>query len=244
MSRMALLNNIDHADLRVITRHAAEFGDNINQALVFPTEFEEVQREYPIFFRKDENGAFQSVALLGFDRGENLFLDENGWNARYVPAVQARGPFSIALRRGDQADAAPEPMIHVDLDHPRLSETEGESVFLPQGGNSPYLERVAHVLRVIHRGAEMSRAMFAVFEACDLLDPVTVEIKLSESEKVTIPDRFTISRERLQRLSGEKLETLHQSGFLYAAFMAAASLGNVSRLIEMKNRKRAAEGLI
>ncbi|GAB4524283.1 MAG: SapC family protein [Amphiplicatus sp.] len=244
MTRTALLNNIDHAKLRVITRYAAEFGDNVNQTLVFPTEFEEVQREYPIFFRKDESGTFQSVALLGFEKGENLFLDENGWNARYVPAAQARGPFSIALRRSDEAGAPPEPMIHVDLDHPRISETEGEPVFLPHGGNSPYLERVAQALRVIHRGVETSKSMFAAFEACGLIEPVTVEVRLSDTEKVTIPNRFTISRERLQRLSGEKLETLHKSGFFYAAFMALASLGNVSRLIELKNRKRAAEGAI
>lgn len=244
MTRTALLNNIDHADLKVIARHAAEFGDNVNQTLVFPTEFEELQKEYPIFFRRDENGAFQSVALLGFDRGENLFLDANGWNARYVPAVHARGPFSIALRRREEADAPPEPMIHVDLDDPRISKTEGEPVFLPHGGNSPYLERVAQALRVIHRGVEMSNAMFAAFEAYGLIEPVTVEIRLSDTEKIKIPDRYTVSRERLQRLSGEKLETLHKSGFLYAASMALASLGNVSRLIDLKNRKRASEGAV
>ncbi len=48
-----LLNNIDHHDLRVITRHGAEFGDGINQVMVFPTEFDSVAREYPIVFRKN-----------------------------------------------------------------------------------------------------------------------------------------------------------------------------------------------
>ena len=66
--RQVLLNNIDHQDLRVIVRHGGEFGDSINQTLIFPTEFEEIQREYPIVFRKDAEGEFQSVALLGLDK--------------------------------------------------------------------------------------------------------------------------------------------------------------------------------
>ena len=37
----------------------------------------------------------------------------------------------------------------------------------------------------------------------------------------------------------EALERLHQRGFLRAAFLAAASLGNVSRLIELKGRRGA-----
>ena len=65
MTNKVLLNNVDHADLRVIVRPAPEFGDSVNQVLVFPTEFDEIQREYPIFFRRDPNGALQSIALLG-----------------------------------------------------------------------------------------------------------------------------------------------------------------------------------
>ena len=51
MTRHVMLNNIAHKDLRVITRYAAEFGDNVGTTMVVPTEFADVQREYPIFFR-------------------------------------------------------------------------------------------------------------------------------------------------------------------------------------------------
>ena len=45
--------------------------------MIVPTEFADVQREYPIFFRKDPaTGEFMSIALLGFSKDENLFLDE------------------------------------------------------------------------------------------------------------------------------------------------------------------------
>ena len=63
MTEAVLLNNVDHHDLKVALGHDAAFGDAINQVLVLPTEFAEVQREYPILFRKDDAGAFRAVAL-------------------------------------------------------------------------------------------------------------------------------------------------------------------------------------
>ena len=102
MTRTVLLSNVDHHRLRLTPRHGAAYGDSVNQVLIFPTEFEEIQREYPIFFLKGGDGAFQAVALLGLDRDENLFLEGEAWQARYVPAVQARGPFSIALQEREQ----------------------------------------------------------------------------------------------------------------------------------------------
>jgi hypothetical protein len=238
MTNRVLLNNIDHGTLRVITRRSAEFGDNINQALVFPTEFEELQREYPIFFRKDPNGDYQSVVLLGLDRDENLFLDETGWLARYIPAVQERGPFLIGFQK-QAADARNEPMIHVDLDHPRISRTEGEPVFLPHGGNSPYLNRIAQTLRSIHHGAELARSLFAALEAEGLIEPVALEIALDDTTQYKLPGLYTIGADRLAQLGGTSLERLHKAGFLHLAFCVVMSLGNVRRLIDMKNKKRA-----
>jgi hypothetical protein len=231
---IALLNNVDHQDLRVIAGHGREFGEAVNQVLVFPTEFEELQREYPIVFRRDAEGALRPVALLGFSREENLFLDdEGGWRARYVPALFERGPFSIAAP--DTAEG--EPMIRVDLDHPRVSRNEGTAVFLPHGGNSPYLEQVTAVLRAIYLGHRLLEPMIAAFEAADLLREVNIEARVGESEVHAVSGAFTIDRERLAALSAGELAELHRGGFLQAAFLAAASLGNVQRLVDLKGRK-------
>jgi hypothetical protein len=152
-----MLNNIAHKDLRVNTRYGAEFGDNVGTVMTVPTEFADVQREYPIFFRKDPNtGEFMSIALLGFSKGENLFLDGRGWNASYVPGVIARGPFLIGFQeRQEGGETQKEAMIHVDLDSPRISKSAGRrerTVFLPQGGNSRYLDRVVDILNGIPGG--------------------------------------------------------------------------------------------
>lgn len=233
-----LLNNVDHADLRVIAGHGVAFGDAVNQTLVLPTEFEAVQREYPILIRKDAAGAYQAVALLGLDRDENLFLDETGWNARYVPAVQRRGPFSIALQR-DALGAEPRPMIHVDLDHPRVSRDAGERLFLPAGGNSPYLQGISQALGQIHDGLEVAGPMFAVLDDLGLIEPIDIDIKLDDHTSYSLPDVFTLAPDRLAAVTGENLEKLHQSGLLRAAQWIISSMGNIEELIARKTRRRA-----
>lgn len=242
MTSYAILNNVDHHDLRVVRRHGAEFGDAVNQVLIFPTEFEEAQREFPILFREDDSGSFHSVALVGLDRDENLFLGEDGWQSRYVPAVQQRGPFSISLLRKDGLDDDEvDAMIQVDLDDPRLSRTEGEPLFRPQGGNAPYLDHIAHILRVLHAGMEASKAMFAAFEKHRLIESVAIELSLSDTESYKLPNHFTIAQDRLAALDGDALAELNTSGILRFALLATVSLGNFSRLIDLKNRKLATE---
>lgn len=234
MTNLMLLNNIDHMDLRVITGHGPRYGDAVNQALVFPTEFDELQREYPIFFRRDANGQLQSVVLLGLDRDENLFLAGDTWQARYVPAVHRRGPFSIGVQQGGG-----EPMIQVDVSHPRISRTEGEPLFLPAGGNAPYLRQITGALGALYEGLDASKAMFAAFERLELIEPVAVNIRLDDTVEYEVPGLFAINQDRLDQLAGADLEAMHRSGFLRLAYAAVSSLGNVARLIELKNRRRA-----
>lgn len=240
MTRYAMLNNIAHKDLRVITHHNAKYGDNVGLVPTVPTEFADVQREYPIFFRKNrETGEYESVALLGFDKDENLFLEGERWVANYIPGFAARGPFLIGFQEQQvEGERRREPVIHVNLDDPRISHTEGEPLFLPQGGNSPYLERIAMILRGIHHGLEISRAMFASFDAAGLIRPLNVEVKLNTEEGVNLTGLHGIDEEKLANLDGEALLKLHRSGFLQAAFLVISSMGNVPRLISLRQRRR------
>lgn len=239
MARHVLLNNIDHKDLRVITRQSAEYGANIHVIPTFPTEFGDVQREYPIFFRRQgEGGGYQAVALLGLEPGENLFLQEDAWQASYVPGIIAKGPFLIGFQEQEvDGELRREPVIHVDLDDPRVNEDEGEALFLEHGGNAPYLSYVANVLRGIQEGMAVAKAMFAAFETYELIEPVNVEIDVHGDVKYELKGYFTISEERLRALPGEALERLNKAGFLQGAFMVLASLHNVGRLVEMKRER-------
>jgi hypothetical protein len=233
MAKRVRLDNVDHQHLRVIDRAAG--GQSVNQALVVPTEFEELQREYPILFRKDENGEFQSVAILGLDRGENLFLDDGSWISRYVPATLRRGPLFLAI--GDREQD--EPIIVVDLDDPRVSESEGEPLFLPHGGAAPFLQQAMEALRTVHEGLRLGQTMVALLLELDLIAPVEINIDLGDGTHYRLPDLFTIGAEQFAALPAADLERLNRAGVLAAAIHVRSSLGNINRLVELKAGKLA-----
>lgn len=227
-----LLNNLDHAELGVRMGHGADFGDDLNQLPIFPAEFEEAQRDYAIVFRRDDQG-LRAVVLLGFDARENLFLSNGGWQARYVPAIQRRGPLSIEYR-GDHANAEPEPMIHIDLDHPRVGRGEGEPLFLPHGGNAPALELMADALRIVHEGVGAGRALGAALEAAGLLQPVQLDVDVGHGRRYQVADVLAVDRQALANLDAQTLHRLNGPGFLALAVLAAASLANIGRLAALK----------
>jgi SapC len=239
MANHVLLNNVQHHDLKVLTGYGAEYGDNVATVLTFPTEFADVQREYPILFQKDsQTGEYRSIVLLGFEKSENLFLNNGQWNANYVPAIVARGPFLIGFQEQEVGgNISKEPVIHVDLDNPRISRTEGTPVFLPRGGNSSYIDQVAMILNGIRQGLDVSKEMFAVFSSMELIEPVNVEIKFTSDLQYDLQGLYTISQEKLAALDGESLARLNKSGFLQGAFLAVSSLSNLQRLVTLKQQR-------
>lgn len=239
MAKHELLNNVAHQDLRVLTRFGREYGDNVGMVTAFPTEFAELQREYPIFLRKDHrDGQWQAVALLGFEAGENLFVSDGRWNAAYLPGAIAKGPFLIGFQEQRiDGELRREPVIHVDVEHPRISRSEGEPVFLPHGGNSPYLEHISGVLRGLRDGLEAAPAMYAAYDALGLIQPMNLELQLDAQHRVNVGGLQGIDRERLAALDAEQLHGLHRSGYLEGVYLLLASLHNLRRLMAEKQRR-------
>jgi hypothetical protein len=226
MPRTVLLNNVDHQDLRVITRRGAEYGDGLMFAITFPAEFRQLQAHYPIVFAKTPEGrSFEPVALLGLEPGQNLFLGAQGWDAACVPLAVERLPFYIGTE-GDEL------LVHVDLDSPRISSHEGEALFLPHGGSSPFLERMRSVLLALHEGAQGTPAFIEALLAHELLEPFALEVAREGAEPLRLNHFYTVHEERLRALPGPALESLSRAGHLQAAYMAMASLSQLRGLID------------
>ncbi|KRA47456.1 SapC family protein [Pseudoxanthomonas sp. Root630] len=239
MARYELLNNVSHKDLRIATSFGPEFGDDVGMVPAFPSEFAELQREYPIFLRKDPgSGEWQSVALLGFEQRENLFLRDGRWNASYLPGAAAKGPFLIGYQEQHiDGELRQEAVMHVDVEHPRVNLAEGEPVFLPHGGNTPYLEHIAGVLRGIRDGSAFGAGMFAALDAAGLVQPVNLDVQLDKQHRVAVSGLYGIDRERLVSLDGPALLGLNRAGYLEGTYLMLASLHNVRRLMAEKQRR-------
>jgi hypothetical protein len=235
MTHHVLLNNVDHKDLRVITARSARHGDDVMYAVTFPAEFRNIQAHYPIVFRKSAQGQFEPIALLGFQERQNLFLTERGWDANYIPLTIERLPFLIGFSADKQ------PMVHVDLDSPRISRTEGEPVFREHGGNTEFLERMNSVLLAIHQGIAGLQPFVAALMEHELLESFVLDVQLTNGSQNRLTGFYAINEERLLELNGAVLERFNRAGYLHAIHMAIASLSQFRALIERMNKRNAGD---
>ena len=234
MPKHVLLNNVDHKNLRVITTHSAEYGDDVMFAVTFPGEFRSVQTHYPIVFRKTADAQFQPVALFGFEERQNLFLGRAGWEANYVPLAIERLPFLIGKSNGEL-------MMHVDLESPRISTTAGEALFREHGGTTDFLDRMNSTLLAIHEGLASTPAFAEALLELDLLESFVFDAQLADGSQNRLVGFYTVNEERLASLAGSTLERLNRAGYLQALYMAIASLSHFRELIERRNRAHAGD---
>ncbi|MBA3941383.1 MAG: multidrug transporter [Sphingopyxis sp.] len=235
MTQHAVLDSNSHRELRVRADAGAELGDAVMATLTVPTEFRSIQGHFPILFRREiDRNDFMAVALLGFESGENLFLDGDRWDARYRPLSLAIQPFLI----GRPASGDGPGKVHVDLGHPRIAPgSEGIRLFDVDGAPTPYLEQIAERLGDLDEGYRASKAFFDALAAYDLLEPFSLEITLDDGSINSLVGFHIIDEDRLRALDAAALGALHAEGHLMPIFMALASLSQLSALVERKNRK-------
>lgn len=238
MTHAVLLNAADHADLRVITARGAEYGDNQWFATTFPLEFRSCAGCYPLFFFKDnQSQQIFPVALFGFQHGENLFL-KTGWQEQYLPLSVRRQPFLIGRQQVREDGMLREQrVLHIDLAHPRVSKQAGEPLFLPYGGQTPFLQDMAGLLETLHLGMQDANNFVAMLEQYQLLEPVTVNVTLKDGSSHQLVGFLTIAEEQLAKLDGTALAQLHQQGYLQAIYLMIASQAQIRQLVALKNQQ-------
>ncbi|HVN99480.1 MAG TPA: SapC family protein [Steroidobacteraceae bacterium] len=238
MAKHALLSNVEHKGLRIITTRAAAYGDNQMFALAVPAEFRNISGCYPIVFQKrSDSGEFQPLALFGFQPGENLFLTDAGWDATYIPFSVERLPFLIGGGTPAEPGQPARPVVHIDLDSPRVSWTEGEPLFLEYGGSTPYLERVSGLLGALHAGIAATQPFVEALLSHDLLESFVLDVQLKDGSNRRLAGFHTVNEERMRKLDGAVVARLHEQGFLEAAYMVVASTVHFRDLIERSNRR-------
>lgn len=237
MSDHVILTAEAHGDLRIRTDRSAELGDAVMCCMTVPAEFRQVQNEYPILFRLNaERDSFTALAMFGFETGENLFLSDSGWDARYRPLAMEIQPFLI----GTPADEAGDKQVHLDMASPRVGGSDGDEgvrLFDEHGRPTPFLETIAENLGALDAGYQETAPFFAALARHRLLEPMSLEITLEDGSSNRLIGFHVIDEDRLRALDADALGELHADGHLMPIFMALASLSNITALIARKNRR-------
>lgn len=237
MANIQALNPKHHSDIKIDTNYSAELGHNQGAVMVLPHELRDVQREYPILFRKHhETGRLFPNALLGFTEHENLYLSANNqWHSDYVPMAFRKGPFLIGFKHDQNGQQSP--ILSIDMDDPRVSNNGDVGLFDGENNPSEYLNNINDILHQMHEDNGIMLSMIDAFNELNLIEPLTLDIHLSNGERINFAGAYTIAEEKLLALKGSALEKLNGAGFLSAAYYISGSLGNIQKLINIKNNQ-------
>ncbi|GGA73654.1 hypothetical protein GCM10011369_14290 [Neiella marina] len=239
MSKQQILNNVEHANLKVNSKRSAAFGDDKMCVSLTFSEIRNAQSDHPIFFHKDhQNGVIYPMAMLGLEEGQNLSLTEQGWNDSFQPAMIEKGPFKIGKQQRSNGEEGL--IVSVDVDDPRVGLEHGERLFMPHGGNTEYTNRIVDVLHRLHSERELTNDFCLALDKLKLLDPLALEFKDASGENVRLSGFFVINEELLNKLPAADLEALAKPLYLHGAYMCIASLSNISKLISKHNKAGAA----
>ncbi len=236
MATPVALNNVTHKHLRVIPSHSTRTNESTMIARVQPFEFRSLQHEYPIVFYKDEQQDFHAVVLLGMEQNENLYLSDTGWDAKTIPLMIERQPFLIGQRPAGE-NAERQTVLLVDPDSPKLSETEGEPLFLDHGGHSEYLQRMTDILCAIQEKEEETQYFINTLERHELLENFFLDVSLANGEKHRLTGYYTINEDKLRELADDVVVDLHKAGILQLIHFVIASQANFADLIDRKQAR-------
>ena len=225
MTQIVPLNKVTHKALKVDARASAAYGDNQRFAFVIVNEFPQLLVHYPILFSKDRNtGEFYCGAMLGFDEGENLFLDEWRDLQFYRPLSLQRLPF---YAHGSE--------VAIDLDHPRVGVEDGKALFTEHGQPTRYLQSIIWAFQDLKPGIEVTRHFIARLLELKLIEPVDIEAEFDDGRIINCEGLYTVNQETLSRLPDAAVVELVRRGYMRLCHYMIASLKQFPVLARKKN---------
>jgi hypothetical protein len=227
VTNIVLLNSEAHRSLRVQTKASAAYGDNRRFVQVVINEFPHLVLHYPILLSKDaDTGAFFCGAMLGFDEGENLFLDESKGHRTYRPLNLQRMPF---YTHGSD--------LAIDLDHPRVNADKGQALFTEKGEPTTYLESIMSTFRDLRPGMEMTRQFITTLMQLQLVQPIDISLRFDDGATRDLTDLYTVNETALRELPESTIVELFQRNYLKPIYLMIASVKQIAVLGQKKNER-------
>jgi SapC len=227
MTHIVPLNKEAHRALTVDGRASAAYGDSRHFVQVIVSEFPQLVVRYPILFAKHSGtGRFYCGAMLGFDEGENLFLEEWRELETYRPLTLQRMPF---YARG--------PQIAIDLDHPRVGAAAGQPLFDETGRPSRYLQGIIWAFQDLEPGIETTKVFIARLLELQLIEPIDIEVELDDGTKHQCAGLYTINQDVLAKLPDAVVVELFRRGYLTLIHLMIASLKQLPPMARRKNSR-------
>ncbi len=218
------VTNQRHRDWSVKKGADYTFANHVNAVPLTAVEFSAAASEYAIVFT-GMGEAIMPAVILGMRDRQNLFLNEDGsWRAKYLPAFIRRYPFVFS-----NSDEGKRFALCLDEAFSGCNQAGlGERLFDAEGSRTQYLDGVLNFLQQYQRQFQLTQAFCKKLHDLDLLEPMQAQINLPTGEKIALAGFMAVNRDRLKKLSGEKLAELVQANELELIYIHLQSIRNIS----------------
>lgn len=224
------LSKEKHKGLYIEPTDSYAFAKQSNSLYIAAVEFARAAVEYPIVFGTDGEGNIFPVVLLGLKKNQNLFVDKKGkWEADYIPAYTRRYPFILAAVNKDGEDQY---TVCIDEGYGGFNTAkEGEPLFDEKGNQSPKLEQAVEFLKDYQNQIRLTSEFCSNLAELGILEPVQANVEMKSGDKFAIGGFQCVSREKLNALAPDKLQTLVKSGQMELIYAHLLSLNNIQSLM-------------
>jgi len=201
------------------TGMAPQFSIGLHAVPLVASEFSVALRDYPVvFLRRPQDGAFEAMAILGIQEGQNMFVMPDGrWDRRtYIPAYIRRYPFSMA----PAPDGGTERTVCVD---PQALSDNGARLFDDAGIPLPLWTEIRSLLNEYEDELARTRQLGATLRQLGVLAPFSLHADLASGFSLSLDGLHRVDRNKLAALDVQALRRLIGNGemdWIYAHLMA------------------------
>lgn len=223
------LDAVVHKNVKIHQGYGHQFGDHVHYVPVIADELKNLVCEYPVCFMKNpNNGQFELVAILGFQAGQNLYLNEEQWRTNYIPLHFRRQPFMFS------SQAENETQLIFDQTSKRVNSKDGLALFDEKGNETAYLLSIKKILSTLASGSYSTSLMIKALIEHDIIEPIRIKVTLTEASDTDnvnyIDGLYSINEQKLGQLKDSLLIDFISKGYLQACAYLGASLGHLDKL--------------
>lgn len=221
-----------HGRKKIKTIQNFDFAKDINMASIMVHEFSRASSTYPIVFVEDKRkDQFKPVVLLGLEDGENLFIQDDKWQASYIPAIIRRYPFALAAT-GEEGRFT----VCIDEQSDLLTDLDGQALFNDNGEPAEPLERVKRYLAELQQMDRFTEDFCKYLSEKNMFAPLNMRIRLG-NEMRNVTGAYIVNEERFNALSDETFIEMRSKKYVPVVYAHLSSLSQIERLLGFKGKK-------
>ncbi|NTU57885.1 MAG: SapC family protein [Chlorobiaceae bacterium] len=236
-SNAVALNRERHSDLTISpSPKGFLFAADLLTVMIVSSEFYDVGRQFPIIFTISPDKVVQPVALLGFEEGENLFVDEDGkWTGRYIPAYLRRYPF---ITTDESVDGQAIVCFDEAFDGFNL---EGGTALFENGEPTAKTVEIQNFLQGYLQQLQQTRAFGAMLLEKDLLREISAQANLVDGRSYGLNGMHMVDEQKFAELSDDEVAHMFRNGTLPLIYAHLLSMRNLQELVERKGTRSQVE---